>query len=49
MLEYGAYVKSIYEAAGLDEEGLVLPRELWFDKERADAWYKDRRELRRKR
>lgn len=47
MLEYADYVKGIYEAAGLDVEKLVAPRELWFDKERMDDWYKAREELRK--
>jgi len=45
--EYVRYVESIYEAAGLDMEGLVLPREYWFRKEEARTWYKDREEARR--
>lgn len=44
MLEY---VEGIFQAAGLDPEGLMLPKEFWFNKEKSDAWYKDREELRR--
>lgn len=46
MLEYGDYIKGIYEATALDPEGLVAPKELWFTAELKD-WYKSREELRK--
>lgn len=39
------HVKGIQEAAGLDPEKLVAPKEFWFDSKQLEFWFDSRREL----
>ena len=40
-------VRSIHEAAALDPEKMLPPKEIWFDGEAMEKWYADREELRK--
>ena len=37
------HVKSIYERAGSDEEGLPAPKAYWFNSDLLKSWYEDRK------
>lgn len=39
-------MRGIQEAAALDPERLVAPRDLWFDEEGLNSWYEERNEYR---
>jgi hypothetical protein len=38
-------VKSILEAAALDPERLVAPKDIWFDNAELERWFESRREI----
>jgi hypothetical protein len=39
-------VKGIMEAAGLDPEKMMAPKNVWFDDKRLEEWYDSREKLR---
>jgi hypothetical protein len=41
-----ARVKGIIEAAGLDPEKMVAPKEIWFDDKALEEWFDSRDKLR---
>ncbi len=44
-LVYHRHVKGILEAAALDPEKLVAPKDIWFDGKLLDQWFESRRSL----
>jgi len=41
-LSYHKHVQNIYEAAALDPEKMVAPKDMWFDAPALEAWFESR-------
>ena len=39
---YYKKIKNIYAASAMDSDGLVAPKEYWFEEKALERWYKDR-------